>query len=74
MLEKASMLLLSKEASEKDRILKTQFLISANSQETEKISGEDVWKRNGYFLDERANFNIEKKNFPENALTYVNQS
>ena len=68
------MLLLSKEASEKDCILKTHLLISTNSYETEKISGEVAWKRNGYFLDERADFNIEKKNFPENALIYLNQS
>ena len=39
----------------------------------EKISGEQVWKRNGYFSDEKADLNIEKQNFPENALCYINQ-
>ena len=66
------MLLLSKEASEKDRSLKTQLLLSPNSQ-PEKISGEQIWKKNGFFSDERADFNMEKKNFLEYALCYINK-
>ena len=73
MLEKANMLLLSKEASEKDRTLKTQLILSTNSQPTEKISGEQIWKNQGFFSDETADFNTEKKKFSENALCYVNQ-
>ena len=74
MLEKANMLLLSKETSEKDRSLKTQLIFSTNSQPTEKMSGVQIWKKQGFFSDQRANFNIEKKSFPEKALCYVNQS
>lgn len=37
MLEKANMLLLTKEATEKDRSLKTQLPLTKNSQKTEKI-------------------------------------
>ena len=74
MLEKANMLLLTKEATEKDRSAKTQLLLSTNSQLSEKISGEQIWKKNGFFFDKRADFNIEKENFPENALCYVNQA
>ena len=36
MLEKANMLLLTKEATEKDCSLKTQLLLTTNSQNTEK--------------------------------------
>ena len=36
MLVKANMLLLTKEATEKDRSLKTQLLLTTNSQNTEK--------------------------------------
>ena len=36
MLEKANMLLLTKEATEKDRSLKTQLLLTTNSQNAEK--------------------------------------
>ena len=71
MLEKANMLLLTKEASEKDRRLKIQSVLFTNSQPTEKISGEQIWKK-GFFSNERVDFNIEKKNFPENALCYIN--
>ena len=42
MLEKANMLLLTKETTEKDRSLKTQLLLSTNYQGTEKVSGEQV--------------------------------
>ena len=73
MLEKANMLLLTKKATDKDRSLKTQLLLATDSQKTERISGKPIWKKFGYFRDEKANFNIEKKNFPENALCYVNQ-
>ena len=73
MLEKANMVLLSKEASEKDRSLKTQLILSTNSQ-PEKISGGVLWRNNGFFSDERADLNIEKKNFPENDVCYINQA
>ena len=49
MLEKANMLLLTKETTEKDRSLKTQLLLSTNYQGTEKVSGEQVWKNAGFF-------------------------
>ena len=68
------MLLLTKEATEKDRSFKTQLLLSANSQPVEKISGAPIWKKDVLFSDERANFNIDKKNFLENALCYINQA
>ena len=67
------MLLLSREASKKDKSLKTQLLLSTSPQPG-KISGEQIWKKNGFFSDGRADFNIEKKNFPENTLCYINQS
>ena len=73
MLEKANMFILTKEATEKERSLKTQFLLSANSQPVEKMHREQIWEKNGFFFDERTDFNIDKKNFPENALCYVNQ-
>ena len=50
------------------------MLLSANSQPVEKISGERIWKKNGFFSDERADFNFDKKNFPESTLCYINQA
>ena len=71
-LEKANMLLLSKEMADKDRSMKTELLIRSNADE--KISGEKVWKENGFFKDIRPELNLEKVNMPENTLFYVNQA
>ena len=38
------------------------------------MSGEHVWKNNGFFQDLRPDLNLEKKNIPENTLFYINQS
>ena len=65
MFQKANLLLLSKEATEKDRSLKTQLLVSTNSQSLEEISEEVVWKKQGFFSDKRADLNPLKRNFPE---------
>ena len=47
-LEKANMIVLSKEMTDKDRSLKTQLLIKSNSNVDERLSGEKVWKNNGF--------------------------
>ena len=67
------MLLLSKEATNMDRSLKTQLLVTSNDSQ-EKLSGERVWKNNSFFQDFRPDLNLEKKNIPENTLFYINQS
>ena len=67
------MLLLSKEAVDKDRSLKMQVLVTSNDSQ-DKLCGERVWKNNGFFQDLRPDLNLEKKNIPENTLFYVNQS
>lgn len=78
-LEKANLFLMNKEATEKNISLKTQLLLSTNSQSPKKISGEQLWRKQGFFLttgffsNKRADFNFEKRNFPENALCYINQ-
>ena len=71
-LETANILLLSKEVTDKDRSLKTQLLVTSNHSQ-EKLSGENVWKNNGFFQDLRPDLNLEKKNIPENTLFYVSQ-
>ena len=47
-LEMANILLMTKEATDKDRSLKAQMLLSTwvNNNTPEKISGEQVWKKN----------------------------
>ena len=68
------MMLLSKEMTDKDRSMKTQLLIRSHSSDDEKLSGEKVWKENGFFQDIRPELNLEKVNMPENSLFYVNQA
>ena len=70
-LEKANMLLLSKEMTDKDKSMKTQLMLK--SQPENKLSGEKIWKKDGFFKDVRAELNLEKVNIPENCLIYINQ-
>ena len=70
-LEKANMLLLSKEMTDKDKSMRTQLLFE--SKPKDKLSGEKIWKEDGFFKDVRAELNLEKVNIPENCLLYVNQ-
>ena len=66
-------MLLSKEATDKVRSLKTQLLGTSNDSQ-EKLSGENVWRNNRFFQDLKPDLNLEKKNILENTLFYINQS
>ena len=72
-LEKANMLLLSKEMTDKDRSMKSQLLFKPSKSNDKACSGEKVWKENGFFEDVEAQLNLQKVNIPENCLVYVNQ-
>ena len=65
--------MLTKEATDKDRSLKTQLLVSTSGNNDDKISGERVWRSDG-FRDVRPDLKLEKRNIPENALLYVDQA
>ena len=56
------MLAITKEATDKDRSLKTQLTISSKSGE-EKIRGERVWRNEGFFKDTKPELNLEKNIF-----------
>ena len=72
-LEKANMLLFSKEMTDKDKSMKTQLMINNSNKQENKLSGEKIWKKDGFFKDVRADLNLEKVNIPENCLFYCNQ-
>ena len=63
-LEKANMMMLTKEATEKDRSLKTQLLVSTSGNNDDKISGERVWKKDDFFRDVSFFLKFEKRNIP----------
>ena len=48
------------------------MMIASNKCEVVKRS-ERIWYDNGFFSDQRADFNLSKNIFPENTLVYVNQ-
>ena len=68
------MLFLSKEASNKDESLKMQMILSMKDHKGESSGGtlECVWRKNGFFGDQRIDLTIVKANFPEKTLVYVN--
>ena len=68
------MLFLSKEASNKDESLKMQMILSMKDHKGESSGGtlECVWRKNGFFGDQRTDLTIVKANFPEKTLVYVN--
>ena len=72
-LEKANMML-TKEATNKDRSLKTQLLVSTSNNNDDKISCERVWRSDGFLKDVRPDLKLGKRNIPENCLLYVNQA
>ena len=72
--KKAYLLLLSKEASNKDTRLKSQLLMSFTDDDDESKGVVKIWIEYGFFGYQRADLNIQKANFPENSLIYVNQA
>ena len=51
-------MLFSKEMTDKDRSMKTQLLIRISDGD-DKLSGEKVWKNNGFFKDIMPELNLE---------------
>ena len=62
---------MSKEISEGDKRMKTQLYVSnnANDKSTEKL-----FKHNSFFGEQTSDFTLEKANYPENILVYINQA
>ena len=65
------MMYLSQEVTSKDQQLKTQMAVSFHNDKTK--NSEKVWQESGFFGDHRSDLTIQKANFPENTLCYVNQ-
>ena len=64
------MLFLTKEATNKDQKLKMEMLMSTTDV---KKNSEAIWKKNGFFSDQKWEPTISKNNFPENTLVYCSQ-
>ena len=68
-LEKANIMISTKQASENNRNVKTQ-VIASSENEAEEISGKKIWVKDGYFKDQVTDYSMEKVNLPENSLLH----
>ena len=62
---------LSKEATNKDQSVKMKLLLLTDDKAS--LDAELIWKRSGFFGDQRGEFNLNKVKFLENTLIYANQ-
>lgn len=53
--------------------MKTLLLVS-NTSFYNEISGGNVWVESAFFKDVKKNFGMEKVNFPEYTIFYINQA
>ena len=67
---------LSKASIENNRNVNTNFFAATieNENETVEMSGEKIWKKHDFFNAIKSDFNMEKVNYPENPLFYINQA
>ena len=67
---------MTKSAAESDKNLTTQIVAAKfkNDIGSVEVSGEKVWKSFDFSDTSRSDYNMEKVNFPENTLPYVNQA
>ena len=67
------LMLLSKKANAKDTRLKSQLLLFFKDDDPSKGS-EHICLQPGFLGEQRSDLTIQKANFPELTLTYVNQA
>ena len=75
-INQASVLTLSKQSAgsgSKQNFPTTTVAENVSGDPSSNIAGEHVWANFGYFGQLRTEYNLEKVNFPENALFYINQ-
>ena len=75
-IKQASVLAKSKQSADSGRSFSTLIVAESNKSggEASEIAGKPFWKSFGFFGKARTDFGLEKVNFPENALFYLNQS
>ena len=73
LLHKSSTVYLSKEATNKDKSLNAQFLLSTGTGDEKSANTEKKWNKPDFLGDQVADFTIIKVNFPKNTLEYTSQ-
>ena len=62
---------LSKEISERDHAIRSKLVVANIDGEK---SSKAIWEKDGFFGTINPDLSIHKKDFPENALVYINQA
>ena len=67
---------MSMATTENDKNVSTEVVAATfeNEIRCEEVSGEKVWRNYGYVNARKSDYSMEKVNFPENMLLYINQS
>ena len=72
LIKQASVLTLTKEGAGSN--FSTTLVAENKNENLSEIVREPVWNKFRYFGQLRGDYNLEKVNFPENALFYINQA
>ena len=67
---------MSNATTENDNNISTKIIAATFENEigSEEVSGERVWKRFAHFDAPKSDYGMEKVNYPENTIFYVNQA
>ena len=67
---------MTKATKDNDKSISTNIVAVTFDNElgSEKVSEERVWKSLGYFDAGKSDYSMEKINFPDNTLLYINQA
>lgn len=74
--KKVNLVLMTKAAAENHKNIRTKTVAPTfeNDLGSKKVSGEKVWKNYGFFNVRKADYSMEKVNFTESSLFYLNQA
>lgn len=67
---------MSKATAKNDSNVSTKIVAAKFEKEIgfEEVAGERVWRQNGFFDSRKSDYGIEKVNYPENTMLYLNQA
>ena len=74
--KKTNLVSMSKATTVNDKNESTKIVVATfqNKIGSKEVSGERVWRNYGYFEARKSDYSMEKVNFSENTLLYINQS
>ena len=74
--KKVNLVFMTKATKDNDKSISTNIVAVTFDNElgSEKVSEERVWKSLGYFDAGKSDYSMEKINFPDNTLLYINQA